>query len=345
MSKDSERIEIKGCSRPECYLCGANGRLLYQNLQDQMFGVPGMWNLKCCPNPACGLVWLDPMPREDEIWKAYQNYYTHTEPQERNGLVYRAYSYAKNGYLAQRFGDHRTKSLWQRLAGALFYFYPPYRESLDLNVMEMRAQPGKRLLEIGCGGGDMLQSLKSLGWQVEGVDLDRKAVSVARSRGLRVRQGTLAAQGYPSDSFQAITMNHVIEHIHDPLSLLLECHRILAPGGRLVVITPNLASRLHRRFRNNWVGLDPPRHLLLFSIPSLQTMAQRAGFAIKSLTTKARWAPFAYVASRNIACRTSLDYSGLEYFAASYFFWVEWAEERLRSNSGEELVLHGTKAN
>lgn len=64
---------------PNCYLCSTLGKPLYQGLKDCLFGAAGEWNLKKCPNPECGLVWLDPMPIEEDIHKAYQNYYTHQD--------------------------------------------------------------------------------------------------------------------------------------------------------------------------------------------------------------------------------------------------------------------------
>ena len=117
------------------------------------------------------------------------------------------------------------------------------------------------------------------GWLVEGVDLDSQAVEAARAKyGVNVYNGRLEEINYPSHSFDAVTMNHVIEHIHDPIALLQECHRILKPGGILVVVTPNINSWGHRKFGQNWRDLDPPRHLYLFSQKLLLECASRAGF-------------------------------------------------------------------
>ena len=342
MSNRFAEVEIHNRPCPNCYLCGFPGRFLYQDSEDRLFGSPGTWNLKQCPNPLCGLAWLDPMPLEDEIWKAYDNYYTH-ECVERSGWLYQTYCYAKNGYLTQRYGNSASISFWQKLAGALFYLHPMYRERLDLSVMGLRVQAGKRLLDIGCGGGFMLALLHSLGWNAEGVEVDPKAVSQARAQGLRVREGTLADQQYADESIHAITMHHVIEHIHEPKRLLKECYRILEPGGQIVIITPNLASRLHRRFRRNWYALDPPRHLMLFSPPSLGAIVKETGFSISSLTTKARLAPAIYLESRRLASQARANGSKWEWFWANSAFWLEWAGLRFRPDSGEELVLHGEK--
>jgi SAM-dependent methyltransferase len=73
-------------------------------------------------------------------------------------------------------------------------------------------------------------------------------------------------------------MGHVIEHLHDPAAALAECRRVLRPGGMLWVATPNLDAPGHRRFGPDYVQLDPPRHLVLFTRRSLAALLERAGF-------------------------------------------------------------------
>jgi 2-polyprenyl-3-methyl-5-hydroxy-6-metoxy-1,4-benzoquinol methylase len=339
-----ETQEIGNRSCPDCYLCGTAGQLLYQGLQDRLFGAPGIWNFKYCPNPACGLAWLDPMPLAEEIWKAYGNYYTHAA-NRNGGPLHQAFYYARDGYLAQKFGDPAAQSFRQKLVGTLLYLFPQRRETFNLAVMELKAQPGKRLLDIGCGRGDKLELLQSLGWQAEGIELDPKAVRQARARGLQVRQGTLADQQYPNGSFHAITMTHVIEHISEPRSLLRECYRILKPGGRLFMVTPNLGSRLHRIFCQDWRGLEPPRHFWLFSSSCLRTLVQDTGFSIDSLTTRACGAQFIYLQSWRLANHLSSNGSVWERLKAGGSFWIEWAGVKFWPHSGEELVVHGKKPN
>ena len=82
-----------------------------------------------------------------------------------------------------------------------------------------------------------------LGWQVRGVEIDAGAVETARGIGLAVRQGTMADVDPEIDGiFDHVTVGHVIEHVHDPLEALRATHRVLRPGGRLWIGTPNLGS-------------------------------------------------------------------------------------------------------
>jgi SAM-dependent methyltransferase len=95
-------------------------------------------------------------------------------------------------------------------------------------------------------------------------------------------------------------MSHLIEHVYDPGALLEECYRILKPGGRVVIVTPNTQSVGHRMFGKYWRGLEPPRHIYLFSIASLKRLGSKAGFDILSARTTIRGAHWAYRDSRRI---------------------------------------------
>jgi 2-polyprenyl-3-methyl-5-hydroxy-6-metoxy-1,4-benzoquinol methylase len=123
---------------------------------------------------------------------------------------------------------------------------------------------------------------------VEGVDFDIQAIESARLKhGLQVHRGDIKAPGFPNAHFDAITLNHVIEHVPEPLALFNEAFRLLKPGGRLVMATPNTASLGHRTFGQYWRGLEPPRHLHLFSRNTLAGCSRRAGLHIVEIMTTA----------------------------------------------------------
>ena len=75
-------------------------------------------------------------------------------------------------------------------------------------------------------------------------------------------------------------MWQALEHVHDPLRVLCEAHRLLVPGGKIVVAVPNMDSLPYRWFGRAWQGLDLPRHLTHFSPRTLHKMLQRAGFQV-----------------------------------------------------------------
>jgi 2-polyprenyl-3-methyl-5-hydroxy-6-metoxy-1,4-benzoquinol methylase len=335
---------------PTCGLCGAPGELFYHGLKDRLFGAPGEWNLKRCANPGCGLVWLDPMPLPEEIYKAYQNYYTHQNGRSRHNSWLRNIRalkdrLTKEGYLSRKYGYRFDGSAaWNTLLSMVLYLEPNRKAYVDLGVMYQRARPQGLLLDVGCGNGSILAEMAALGWQVEGVDPDRVAVEKVRKKGFKVRQGDLQSQNYPENSFDTVSLCHVIEHAHDPLGLLKECYRILKPGGNLVVITPNIESWGHRLFRDSWLGLDPPRHLYLFSLPLLRHLAAMASFGRAILWTSVREAEQNFIASRFIGRNGKYNFMGGEPQTKALKLWarslylVEWLILKARPHWGEEIV-------
>ncbi len=272
---------IRTAPAPACAVCGNAGELTYGGLADNLFGAPGLWNLKKCSNRDCGLIWLDPMPLKEDIGKAYAEYYTHESQAGtgRIGRLKRVYQGMKRSYWASQYGYevdrnvHPPANLWK-----LLYLFPMRRHDLEAEVRFLPALPNGRLLDVGCGSGDWLMLMRELGWLVEGVDFDEGAVAVAQQRGLPVSCGAVEEQKYPDASFDAVTLNHVIEHVPDPVGTLAECARILKPSGRLILATPNSCSVGHRIFKRNWRGLEPPRHLHVFSAQSLRRILEIAGF-------------------------------------------------------------------
>lgn len=326
-----------------CLLCNRRGELLYQNLQDHLFGTPGTWSLLSCLQ--CGVIWLSPCPLAAEIHKLYERYYTHptTDCVPRTGIPKKIW----NGVVAARFGYKTAASGWlDEILGNVFSRIGPMKEIVELDIMSLKGPPKGKLLEIGCGNGQFLARMRELGWETIGVEPDGQAVKVARERGLTIYEGSLEEACYDHDTYDAITLSHVIEHLRNPIDTLRECRRVLKPGGRIVVTTPNIHSLGHRLFKELWRGLEVPRHFYLFSSSSLRACAERAGLQVLELRTLARSAHKIWTASRLIQGNNSLSskptkkfflrFEGLVFQAIEYAFF-------LRSSRGEELQLIATK--
>ena len=314
-----------------CPLCGSAGEVAYRNLRDVLFGVPGAWTLRECGNPSCGLLWLDPMPQPAEVGRLYAHYYTHVVPESDTDGP--ATSGASRGL--QRAG---FRLLWGRHARK------------RLNDFYLRRKGGGRLLEVGCGDGRRLARFRAGGWTVEGQEVDAKAAQVAKDRfGLDVHLGELADLNLPADRYDAVALNHVIEHVHEPAELLGECRRLLAPGGRLIVITPNSAALGRRTFGPYWRGLEPPRHLHIFNRQALAALAARAGFVrYQTWTTAAKAETFAQ-GSLMIARQTSGGSHATAVrmrplgSSAFTFQMRAWLRSWFDRGSGEEVVLSAYK--
>jgi len=339
--------EIRSRALPACGLCGNSGEPLYNGLRDRLFGAPGIWNLKQCTRSECGLAWLDPMPLEQDIGKAYAGYHTHADfPKPSDSWLRRAYSLVRQGYLSRKYGYYRTLlSKWREALGLLMYLVPRRRAFVDAQIFYLPAKNPGRLLDVGCGNGQTLAWMADLGWQAEGLDTDPIAVQVAGAKGLKARQGTLHSQQFASGSFDAVVMSHVIEHVHDPLLVMKECHRILKTGGQLVVVTPNVRSWGHRIYKSDWRGLEPPRHLQIFARPSLTTLSAMAGFPSCECHAVTRSASDILLASQSLKRQetTTLRSNRMSRLWAAIVSRAEWAAAYFDHDAGEELVLVSNK--
>ncbi len=182
-----------------------------------------------------------------------------------------------NGYRNWRYGTlDSPESSFGVVAAAL---WPSGRAIIDNGMRHLpRVSAGQRLLDVGCGDGAFLRKAKSAGWDVMGLDFDEVSVKLAQSYGLNVLQGNVATLQNMAGCFNTITMGHVIEHVPDPVDVLRRCFDLLEPGGTIWLDTPNINALGHKRYGRAWRGLEPPRHLVLFSVESLLHALSNSGF-------------------------------------------------------------------
>ncbi len=143
---------------------------------------------------------------------------------------------------------------------------------------------GKRLLDIGCGGGAFLRLAAEAGFDAHGLERSAEAAELAEEaapgRVFKCTADELAQQG---ESFDVLTLFHLLEHVPDPFRYLKHLRKLLRPGGLALVQVPNRASLQARLFGSRWYGLDCPRHLYNYSLFSVQHLLGRAGYRILSV--------------------------------------------------------------
>jgi len=336
-----------------CFLCGAAGTQLYGGLQDRLFGLPGTFSFSQCPG--CRFVWLNPRPIREDIPKCYTNYFTHEAPpspddQRPSRRPLRAWRQTlRRLILEAHYGwpQQDRRKLRRLLAGRLLGSVPFLRRraTFGLDVLFPRWHGQRRLLEVGCGSGSSLAQMRDLGWRVMGVEIDPRAAKVASEcRQLPVFVGTLEEAQFPEGSFDAIVMNHVFEHVPDPIALLKECYRLLSPGGNLMLAMPNLDSLGHWIFRQHWVALDPPRHLYLWRVATLSKVLRDTGFRVLRCMPHPNGAAFIYSASQQIRLHGHANLNALPApIDATVFERLESMLSPLYPGLGEELCALARK--
>jgi SAM-dependent methyltransferase len=135
-----------------------------------------------------------------------------------------------------------------------------------------------RILDVGCGHGRLLSILHRAGFRrLSGIDPFLPA-DVEIAPGLTVRKRTLESL---DEQFDLIMFHHVLEHIADGRKTLQCAERLLRPAGRILVRVPTVDSVAWERYRENWSGLDAPRHFYLHSRSSLELLAGQAGLTVE----------------------------------------------------------------
>jgi 2-polyprenyl-3-methyl-5-hydroxy-6-metoxy-1,4-benzoquinol methylase len=292
---------MNALARAVCPVCGHSGGVIHGELTDGSYGAPGTWQMRRCSSAACGLLWLDPIPSPEALLEAYKDYYTHGDVTAAAdpGLAKRAYRFVVACVMA--------------LAGVA-------RERREAETMSLGDAPAGRLLDVGCGSGTFLARMAGRGWQVTGVDFDPSAVETARRHpGVDVHVGGIDSLPDDFGPFDVITASHVIEHVDSPGEFLAHCRRLLKPGGRLAIRTPNAGSLGHRLYGPAWRGLEPPRHLVVFTLEALREAAMRRGFEVERLFTSTAMAESVLIVSHFL--KRNGSFRSTDHDAGSFLTW------------------------
>jgi len=235
------------------------------------------WEIRECGK--CHLVQILPKPLRSDVAQLYEHDWEHFSP-----------------YVSQT-SAHRE------------YFKKLLRHIIRATDGETH---GRRLLDVGCATGLLLEEAKSIGMTAVGIDISTDAVFHCRSKGLAAINTTLlefSKEKIPA--FDVITACEVIEHEYDPIMMIKSAFSLLKPSGLFVVTTPNFNTIYRSLFGSRWVGYQHPEHLWFYTPETISDALSRAGF--NTITVRSDF-------SRNYELSYAFRRLG-EYFPAGKFLF------------------------
>ena len=241
-----------------CPLCKSN-KLIGYAIDCKRNG-PHISRVKCCK---CDLIFANPMANEDELKGFYENYYEQDKYQGINFL-----KKAENNI-------NRVKKV-------------SVKTILEEAPFLSKSNRNQKFLDVGCGLGNILAYADKLEFQLYATDYDQQALDFVSSKfKVDCFNGDLIEAKYPNNFFDQVNLCHVIEHVINPLELLIEIKRILKPGGILSLGTPNSGSLLYKFYRYSMLFrmkvpevIDGLEHTYVFSEKLLANLCKDLDFKI-----------------------------------------------------------------
>ena len=241
--------------RASCALCGSDEAVPHWDC--------GGFSFARCPR--CGLLRQDPQPEAAAVAARYAGA-EYLAYEEANQLAYRDLELRTLGDLGL---DEAAAPLFAAAAAA---------------------DRRPRALDVGCATGALLDALRERGWEPEGVEIGAAMAEYGRARyGLAIKACALEEAGFEDGRFALVHASHLVEHLNDPASFLDEALRVLAPGGLLVLTTPNAEGFQARLLGPAWRSAIND-HLYLFSARTLEALLESRGLVPLRRVTWGGWA-------------------------------------------------------
>lgn len=153
-----------------------------------------------------------------------------------------------------------------------------------LTIMQESLGSTGKLLDVGAASGYFLDLARGRGWDVEGIEISSYGAELGRKKGIPMHTGTLLSYPTKPESFDAVSMLDVIEHVQDPEIEIRKAASLLKVGGVLIINTPDTGSFIARILGTKWHQYIPPEHIAMFNSKNLCEIISRNGFIVEKVT-------------------------------------------------------------
>ncbi len=235
----------------KCPWCDSDNNHQFLKLKDYFLTQEDFEILECND---CKLLFTTPCPAPDKIGDYYksEDYLSHND--EKKSLFARIYNIVKKTNIKNKF-----------------------------NIAVGNKQSAVRILDIGCGVGDFLNYAKEKGCKITGIEPNDDARKIAEKKLNTKVFSPAELENLPDNSFDVITMWHVLEHVADLKTEIHHLQRLLKNDGRLILALPNYKSFDAEYYKDKWAAYDVPRHLNHFSRTSIENIFKETKFQLTDI--------------------------------------------------------------
>jgi len=263
-----------------CPLCGKNNYKPYlTNVKELYGGSDNFFTIvKCCD---CQMVFTNPRPTKDTIGYFYPDSAGYYQPRLRSDKDNSIKEKIIRTVLSNYYG-YEFESPFDGFSA----FFLKMLFSRKLAVAHIpRFVAGGRLLDIGCSWGSYAFRMARYGWEVHGIEINKKAAEYAKNTlGLNnIFNGFFDEYKCSEDFFDVVHMSMALEHIHEPAECLNRVYKILKKGGQLIISVPDISgfeARIYGRYAHM---LHVPQHLNHFSPATIKSMLNKIGFTVEKI--------------------------------------------------------------
>ena len=253
-----------------CPVCGSEDVKFFCFGYDMLYKMtPDKFSILECNK--CSALFINPFLNQEQASKFYpQNYYSYEISNQPKGFF-------EN--LKSKIIDYHTNSeakfdLFDRILIMIF--------KNKFSGVPLYRKEGGKFLDIGCGSGANLKTVKEYGWEAYGIELDEKAVKYAKKNGFNVECASLEKATFPI-RFDSIRIWHVFEHLTNPNAALRKISQLLKDDGEILMAVPNSDSFSRMIFESYWYNLDVPRHVVNYCPRTLRYLCEKNNLRIEKI--------------------------------------------------------------
>jgi 2-polyprenyl-3-methyl-5-hydroxy-6-metoxy-1,4-benzoquinol methylase len=189
-----------------------------------------------------------------------------------------------NAFYKKEYYGSRDKKFISIIERATNFFNFERARKINIQVNNAKEPSERRVLDIGCGRANLLQSLSGLGYECHGIERSDYEFP-SNLEDIFFYNKPLETIQFKPELFDVVIMWHSLEHMSNPAEIIKEIYRIIKPNGLLVIAVPNFESIQRNLFRSKWFHLDLPRHTHHFGKKALINYLELNGFRVKYITT------------------------------------------------------------